>query len=388
MRPHALLSPSSASRWMKCTPSARLEERLPERSSVYADEGTVAHKLGELIILMKLHMIRRDHYKTQLANIKATKYYNRAMQKYCDAYAAYVIAQFNRAKKLDPQAMIFIETNVSTARWIPQGYGTADILIVGHGFLWFIDLKYGEGVPVMAFENKQLMIYALGALDLLDDLVFMIKAVALMIYQPRIGNIDIYETSADDLYAWGEAELAPIASEAFEGKGRFVAGKHCQFCLAKAQCKAHASYHMSLAKLAFGDPATLSDADVVEVLNKYETLVSWARSVAEYALAQAVAGKKWKGYKVVAGRSNRKITDLNKAYKILRKAGYTDKELMKPAALKGITELESLLSAEDFAYYLNKIVDKPYGSPTLVSSKDTRPPYDRNKAAKDTFTNL
>jgi len=340
---HAICSPSSASRWIVCTRSARLEASLPERSSVYADEGTLAHKLGELLILRQLKRIGEQIYKIRLAVIMKGEYYSDAMMEYAQEYCAYVVGRYMRALKVDRNAILFIETELNLRKYVPEGYGTADVLIICKNYIEFIDLKYGQGVPVSAVENKQLMLYGLGAIELGELFFENITTLHLTIYQPRIDNINSWTIDAMVLEDWAENELKERARMAFEGEGEFVPGSHCQFCDAKAQCKAHAKFRMSLAKYAFKDPDLLDDEEIADILTKYQGFVSWAQDVHKWALTQAVAGKQWPGFKLVAGRSHRRIVNVKGAVSALKAAGYKPEEIYKKPVIRGIGELEALL---------------------------------------------
>lgn len=384
MNEHALISPSSASRQLVCTPSARLEATLLETTSSYADEGTLAHLLGELLINRALFRIKRADYEAKLATIKANTYYNVAMLKHCKAYCAHVLMVYNKARSIDKNAVIWIETRVWLNEWIPESFGTADVIIACEGHLWFIDLKYGEGVPVDATDNMQLKIYALGAIYALIGVVFKtIVHISLTIFQPRLDSISTFDTDVVALIKWGLEWVRPRAKLAWEGKGEFVAGKHCQFCRAKPNCAAHAKHHMALAKDTFKEPALLDAVGVAKVLTVYQTLINWARSVHEYALKQALAGKTFPGFKLVVGRSDRVITNKTAAAKRLKAAGYED--FMTEPQLKGITELEKMMGKSDFEHLLGKLIMKPPGAPALVPESDKRKPYSKQGVAKEVF---
>lgn len=383
MKDHAILSHSKAKQWLTCTPSIRLSEKESGRkSSSFADEGNIAHDLGELLILWHLRRIPEKEYKTRLAGLRKNQYYNASMLDYCTGYMSFVIGRYNVIRKKSPHALIFVETKVDTTPWVPEGFGTADVIIICDGFLEFIDLKYGQGVSVYAPENPQLMLYALGAYNLFDW-IYKPDHCSLIIYQPRIDNISTYQTTYLDLMVWAENVVVPQARKAFEGVGEFVPGDHCQFCAVKATCRVNANYRLSMSG-AFKEAPLLTDDEVVEVLMKYKGLVNWAGAIEDYALQKAVNGKQWPGYKLVAARSNRVYANVEKVAAALLKAGYKESNI-KDSTLKGIGDMEKLLGVKDFEKILGKLVIKPNGKPALVSADDPRPEYDRIQDAKKAF---
>lgn len=385
MRAHALLSPSSGSRWLVCTPSARLEDSLPEQSSSYSDEGDLAHKIGALLILRLLRRVKEQNFKIQLAELQRSPYYEKKMLEYCEDYAAYVMEVYAVALKRDRNALIFVETWLDLSKYVPEGFGTADVLIMCNGKVWFIDLKYGQGVPVDSVENKQLMLYGLGALDLSELYVESVEDLSLTIYQPRIDNTSTWETSAFDLELWADTDLKEKAALAFEGKGEYVPGSHCQFCAAKGSCRANAEHKLALAKYEFAKPTLLEPDEIANILDKYEGLINWAKAVKEHALKAALNGTEFPGYKVVVGKSNRYIRDPKEAVKILKTAGYSIEDIYHPLEMRGIQALENLMGKKDFGHYLNELIEKPYGAPALVPLANKGKPYDKSKAAADIF---
>lgn len=384
MAEHAILSPSSGGRWSECTPSARLEATLPERTSTYADEGTLAHSLSELLVKRKLRRIHEEEFNTELAKIEADKHYSSAMLDHCEQFACYVIQVYMTVKKFNRNAQLFTEVKVRMHPIVPESFGTADILICCDGWTVFIDLKYGQGVPVYAEKNKQLLLYALGAMLTFEG-IYDFDKVTMTIYQPRLDTISTWEQSAVEILEWVENDLKPKAKLAWAGEGEFKAGTHCQFCLAKPNCRANANYRMSLVEWGFKDPVLLTPAEIASILPTLDGLINWAGAVKEYALKSALSGISYPGYKVVVGRSNRIIKDANKAIEILREAKFADHKFLK-IELRGITELENKLG-KDFAYYLNDLIKKPNGKPTLVPNSHSGKPYNKIYEAEDLFIN-
>lgn len=371
---HALLSPSSASRWLNCTPSARLEQQFPETTSEYADEGTLAHKLGELLIRQTLKTVEKAQFKSLMKEVEDSKHFDASMENYCEDYAVFVVEQFADAQSRTKDALIFLEHKLDMSEYVPEGFGTGDVVIIADGILDFTDLKYGKGVPVSAVENKQMMLYGLGALRSFDHL-YDIHTVRMTIYQPRIDNISTWEISVEDLKAWAEYELKPKAEMAFKGEGEYKAGNHCQFCKAKATCRTLAEKNLELAVHEFQDPALLTDEQISDILGRIKLFTIWTDAVEAHALTQAVDhGKKWPGYKLVEGRSNRQYKDETAVADVLLKKGFAE-DLIYKKKIIGITEMEKNVGKKQFTELLSDLIIKPAGKPTLVPESDKRPEF-------------
>lgn len=389
MADHAILSPSGASRWLSCTPSARLEQQFPNVSSAAASEGTLAHALGELIIRYRTKKINRAAYNKALENIQASSQYEQAMFDYMDAYAVYVIEQYAMAQAHTLDAVLFLEQRLNLTDYVPEGFGTGDVVIIADGVLDIIDLKYGKGVPVYADNNKQMMLYSLGALREFDYM-YAVHTVRMTIYQPRLDTISTWEISVADLKEWAENELKPKAQLAYNGEGEFNPGEACRFCRAKAVCKANAEYNLQMAKHDFKAPELLGDEDISEILTKADTFLSWIKAVSDHALAEAVNhGKKWPGFKLVEGRSNRTYTDREKIMQVLTTdAAHPVETITEPVSLLPITKLEKAIGKKDFEQYVSPYIIKPAGKPTLVPQSDKRPEYNSTDGAVTDFAEV
>jgi len=381
MSNHAVLSPSSASRWLACTPSARLEALEPYTTSQYADEGTLAHRLADLFINYRLGRILQKDYKKKLALIEKDELYTGEMYDYCEGYAVYVLELFNSLKG----AHIFTEEKVDLSSVVPEGFGTVDIRIVAGDKLYIIDFKYGKGVPVFAAQSAQLKLYALGVYEEMKHL-FNIKNTSLTIYQPRIDNVNTLEIDVASLLIWQRDYVIPRAKLADEGGGEFVPGTHCQFCKIKPKCKALADYNLKLAKSAFVDADLLTPDEIAEILKKEKFFTDWLTAVSDYAADQAINhGVTWPGMKLVEGRSIRQyINETDVALK-LQDAGVKNGDIYKPLAVKGITEMTKALGKADFEKLLSDLVHKPPGKPVLVPETDKRPAYGAAERAKNAF---
>ena len=358
---HAILSASSAHRWLNCTPSVKLCESIEDKSSEYAAEGTEAHELCEYKLKTALGMEADD------PTLKLSRF-NDEMDECATGYASYVLEQVNEASKTCSDPKVLIEQRVDFSRWVPEGFGTADCVIIADGTLRVVDYKHGLGVLVEAEMNPQMMCYALGALELFDAL-YDISKVSMTIYQPRRENISTFEISSEELLTWADKVLKPAAKLAFEGKGEFRCGEWCGFCKAKHRCRARAEENLLMARHEFKLPALLDDIEIEVILSKVDELTSWASDVKDYALQSALGGKSWTGWKLVEGRANRRYTDENEVIKAVCEAGFDPFE----KKVLGITAMQKLLGKTKFEKLLSAYIEKPQGKPTLVPESDKRP---------------
>lgn len=363
MAKHSLLSASASHRWLNCPPSARLCEKYEDKPSEYAQEGTDCHELCAYKVEKALgHRVRNP--------TETLTYYNSEMEDCAEGYCSFVMEQVAEAKKSCADPLVLVEQRLDYSRYvgIEGSFGTGDCVIVSDGLLHIIDYKHGLGVLVSAEKNSQLSCYALGALDLFDG-IYDITEVSLTIYQPRRENISTYTMSKDELLTWADTVLSPTAKLAYDGKGDFKAGDHCQFCKAKANCRKRAEYNLELARYDFEMPAALEDDEVASILTKVDELVSWASDLKEYALQKALSGTKFTGFKVVEGRSNRKYTDEDAVARTVETAGFDPYE----KKLLGITAMSQALGKKKFEELLGGLVYKPPGKPALVPESDKRP---------------
>jgi len=360
-RKHAILSASSSDRWLHCPPSARLCENYEDKGSDYAAEGTDAHTLCEYRLKLALGLPAEDP-------IENLSWYNEEMEDCAAGYVSYVLEQVETAKQVCSDPIVLIEQRVDFSRWVEEGFGTADNIIIADGVLKICDYKHGRGVEVSATENPQMMCYALGALELFDD-IYDIDTVSMTIFQPRRDNVSTYDISKEELYRWADEVLKPAAELAFAGDGNFLCGEWCGFCKAKHDCRARAEANMELAKYDFKLPPLLTDEEIEDVLARVDDLVSWASDIKEYALQQAISGKTWSGWKLVEGRSNRKYTNDAAVAATVTNAGFDPYE----KKLLGVTAMQKLLGKSRFEELLSSLIEKPQGKPTLVPESDKRP---------------
>ena len=302
------------------------------------------------------------------------------MDNYTDGYVEFVLEVIEQAKQACSDPLILIEQRLDFSKYVPDGFGTGDCVIIADGTLHIIDFKYGQGVLVSAEDNPQMKLYALGALDLFDG-IYDIEMVSMTIYQPRRENVSTSIVSKESLYQWAEEVLKPKAELAFAGDGNYCPGEWCQFCRAAVKCRARAEAKMKLATFEFALPPLLSDEEIADILSSIGDLTSWANEIIAYATDEAVNhGKKWPGFKVVEGRSNRKYKDEEAVAEAAKNAGYRD---IYKQSLITITEMEKLMGKSKFNEILGELVMKPPGKPTLVPVSDKRPEMNTSSAKID-----
>ncbi len=375
---HAILSASGASRWMACTPSARLEQQFENKTSEYAAEGTLAHELGELKLKKVLEGLSSRSFNSKLKKIQENKLYTADMPDYVDVYVDTCLERYSEARAKTPDALFKIEQRLDFSKWVPEGFGTGDFVIIADGTMEVCDLKYGKGVPVSADNNKQMMLYALGAISEFSFL-YDIEKVRMTIIQPRLDNISTFEVTVEELLKWAEEFVRPRAELAIKGEGEFFSGDHCRFCRAKAVCRARADKNLELAKYDFQEPPTMDNNDIAYVLSKVDELVSWASDVKEYALEEALKGEEFDGFKVVEGRSNRRWSSEDDVAKVLIAEGFQE-SMIYTRKLDGISKIESAIGKKEVKRLLGEFIIKPVGKPTLVPITDKREPYNPAKA--------
>ena len=365
---HAVLSPSAAHRWLHCTAAPRLEEHVEDKGSSYAEEGTLAHAYCAKHLKEYLSLPTTDEDK-EIAELNDA-YHTGEMDEATAIYRTIVLDKYEKARERVSDAQLLVEVRLDFTQYIPDGFGTADAVIIADGTMEIIDFKYGKGVKVNAANNPQMMIYALGAYQQFS-FEYNISRVQMTIVQPRIDNLSEWSINKFDLLAWATYCLQPKAREAFDGKGHQEPGEWCQFCKVKASCKALADQTFAVIE-EHPDPLLISPEDMAaKVLPMLDTIKTWIKGVDEYTLQQALSGTKYEGYKLVAGRSVRKITDAAQVIAALSQE-YDEAAFMKPRELKSITDLEKICGKKHFNELCADWIDKPVGKPTLVPASDKR----------------
>ena len=413
---HALLSASSSHQWLHCPPSIRLSENIPDEGSVHAKEGTAAHELAALLLDQQFHKSRTKRAFTTARN-KAMKVVGEAAlatkpeaEKWDEekrkkqikaegkAALAHVTEYLDQVQDAcaayGGKPVVYVEQRVGFGQIVPEGFGTCDCIVVapkaeGQWILHVFDYKHGKGIPVDAQDNPQLMLYAWGALAMLEP-IFPIHDIAMTIVQPRINHITHAETTADALLAWGR-EISPIAQRAYEGKGEMQAGSWCQFCRFKQYCRVYAAGMLSLERFDYrnpGDPKKpLTSAELSDALITGVQLVKWLTQLREYAEKLLLNGGELPGWKLVEGRSTRMFADQETAFKLVRENGTTEDMLYERTPIT-LTAVETLLGKKKFNEILKDQIIRAPGKPTLVPESDHRPSLMAGTTAADDFSTL
>ena len=373
-RAHALLSASSAHRWLECPASAVAAEAYPQQDTEFTREGTLAHEVAETIATGVSEQLMKDRQSPGSG-------IDKEMLDCAIGYRDYIEEQ----KKSDT-AHVLLERRVDFSPWVPDGFGTCDCIILQGDTMTVIDYKYGVGVPVSAVDNPQLKLYALGALN--DyGFAFDVDKVEMHIYQPRINNISVENMTVDELMNWAEQTVKPTAKKAAQGKGGYKPGGHCRFCPHGGKCRTltkHCTEFVETHDLRVGVPK-LAPFEVAEVLAMEPVIALWLKRVKEQALTTLLDGGEIPGYKVVEGKlGNRKWSNELQVAEALKAAGYsqedyTETKLLSPAAM------DKAIGKKKVAELLTECIERSPGAPTIAPEHDKRPAYDRLAEAKKDF---
>ncbi|TDQ39203.1 DUF2800 domain-containing protein [Aureibacillus halotolerans] len=370
-RAHALLSASGAHRWLKCTASPSMEKGIKDETSDYAREGTFAHELSELYFAHLYQGMTKRTFNSRLKKMKQNEFYNEEIQDLVDDYVSIVEEHVNDAKaRADTPPTYMFEEKLDLSEYVPESFGTGDVIIYNAGVLEIIDLKAGKGIEVSAEDNPQLRLYALGALAIFD-LVEDVEEVYMTIVQPRLNNVSTEAMKVEDLVKWGTEYVKPRAQIAWDGDGEFDAGDHCRFCKVKHTCRPRSEKYLGIAK-KLTDPNLLKPDEVAEILFQADGLQKWAKDVQDYALDQAQKGQQFDGWKVVEGVSRRKYTDEDEILSVLKANEYEAGKVSETKLLP-ISKLEKAIGKKTVTELIGELVTKPPGKPTLVPESDKRP---------------
>ncbi len=376
---HAVLSASSSHKWLVCTPSARLEEKFPNKTSEYMAEGTLAHEIAEFKVKSYfLEAIPKATYTRRLNKFKKEEHFDNEMLSHTDTYLEFIKGE---AMKTNAKPFIAVEQRVDFSKYVPEGFGTADCILISGDTLQVIDFKYGKGVKVEAEDNPQMKLYALGVLEQYG-MFYNIKYVKMSIIQPRIDNISTYEISIDPLLDWGEKIVKPQAQKAFMGLSEYVQGEHCKFCRAKGACEFRAKENIKVVEEIQSDyNGVLTNGELGEILTKTDGIEQWLKDLRGYALEQLLKGEEIPGWKAVEGKSNRKIVDIDKAFEILEANGYEQAILYEKKPIT-LTQLEKVVGKTKLIQTIGDYIEKPKGAPTLAKESDKRESF-RVSAAEE-----
>lgn len=378
---HALLSPSSAYRWLNCTPSPRLESTLPEKTSSYAEEGVLAHSVCEIYAKKYFKKIKTQEYNKILKKLKTSEYWDNEMLKTAETYVEHLA---ERVMDFQNKPYIDFEVKVDLSKYVPEAFGTCDCIIFGGDTLIITDYKHGKGVPVKAAENPQLKLYALGAIEHYQPIFGgTLKTVEIYIDQPRINSYEHDTHTVDSLIEWG-LSIKSTAHKAYIGVGKYNPGDWCRFCRANGICKAQTDQHLNIFNdfkdNIINNTTTLTPDQISIVLEKGKHLISWYKAVENKSLEMALSGIEIPGWKVVEGKSTRIWADQDKALEKLQTAG-VDEAIIYDRVPKTLAQLEKLIGKTEFKEMVGDLIIKPQGKPVLVTSDDARDTY--NSAVTD-----
>ena len=365
MTAHAILSASGSKRWLSCTPSARLEATLPEQKKAsgsfdHSAEGTLAHSLAEIKLRLQFNQIGHEEYDREIQIIQTSQYYNDDFEANVDNYVLYVRSQIGEG-----DTPLF-EQRVDFSDWVPDGFGTADVVILSKHSIRVIDLKFGKGIPVSAIDNTQLRLYALGAYSKFKEEYPNIKEVSYTIHQPRLDSISSDGTSVHKLVDWANYFVKPKAKKAWSGTGEFLPGEWCQFCRAKATCKARSDFTNEIASLDFRPAPLLTEEEFELVLSRASQLKTYVNDIEAYATQRAIEENVIPiGFKLVVPKGHRKISDFALAETVLVENGFKKEDLyeVKP---KSVPQIEKLGKKGQISSILGDMIVRPDSSPKLV----------------------
>lgn len=350
-------SPSSSSRWTECSGSANLSKGMPNKTNPVTDLGSYFHELSAYKVNRALK--RRCEKPTSVLN-------NEESDEFTDEYESLVMKIVKREMRRDANTKVLVEERVSIDDYIAGTFGTCDLAIISKGKLYVIDAKFGFK-EVSPFMNKQLFIYALGLLSKYGE-AYGIEKVVLGIYQPRIQRcIQAYQTTSKKIIKWGNQVLKVVGMEILEGKGKFKVGDYCGYCPALSHCKKHLEEFVNMQNLVEKDANKLTDDELVQVLEKADSVISFIESVKEYALSQMMEGKEIPNFKIVEGRSINKFIDEEKVVSECSKAGYQD---IFKKSLISVAEMKKLMGKDEFNKILGSLVTRPQGKATLAKITD------------------
>ena len=385
MSAHAILGPSSSKRWLTCTPSAALEATFPPSTSAYAEEGTLAHKIAELMLRKHYFIMKPSTYKVELAKLQKDPLFAPDMMGFVEGYVEQVKEAMTAARNYCSDPKIFLERRLDFSEYVPDGWGTGDVIIISDCQMEVIDLKYGKGVPVDAVDNPQCRLYGLGAVLEYQQL-YDIEFVKMTVIQPRLEALSSETMPVWELLNWAEDFVKPRAAMAASGQGQFVPGDHCMFCRARATCSARSSTALAVQDFTDTPLPLLLPEDFASVLDKLPILEKWVEDFKKEVLRLAITeGLRIPGYKVVEGRSIRVITDPPALATRLIAAGYAPSAIYKKPELQGITELEKLVGKKVLPEMAGELMVKPAGSPKRAPITDKRPEMQSLEAAKLDF---
>ena len=381
-RKHATLSASGSSRWLKCTPSVRLSDGLVKKSSVYANEGTLAHEFADVNLRFINQEITAKQFNDQLADLRTHELYFSGMEDYVEDYVSYVVRAHKENMTVDPGAEMTVEERLDFSHVVPDGFGTGDALLVASEMIEVIDLKFGQGVVVYAEDNSQLMLYALGALRKYE-MLYDIRTIKMTIVQPRRESISSWSITSEKLLDWAETYVRPRAEMANKGEGELVTGDHCRWCPVNKTCSALHGEATKIAQHEFASPKLLPASVIQELYPKIELMRSWLKSLQDHVEQSMVSGDlELEGYKVVESKGRRKWSNEEAVIEALKDMEFEAEEYLN-LKLLGITRIAQLLDTDTFEELIAPHIHRPAGKPKIVKTSDNRPAMGVDQAVED-----
>lgn len=381
-RVNTTLSASGAAKWINCPPSARLEQKFEKDPDTdYILEGNLAHAIGELELRFFNKEFDQKIYNKEIKKLRANRVYFDGIEGEVEKYVDYVKECVSEAGASGATVTLLVEHRLDFTRYVDNGRGIADVLILADNYIKGVDLKFGQGDVVSAKENPQMRLYAVALFEAFD-MVYEFDDVTMAIVQPRRDHIDSETLTPDELIDWASNIAKPAADLAQYGLGDFAAGPWCKRCRAAPMCRTLAEKNKELAAYDFRDPELLSPDELIGIFKQQPMLSDWVKEVAAYVLKRALAGQNWPGFKVVEGRSNRTWTNAETVQSNLIDAGYTEDDFLNKK-MKGIGDIEKLTGKEFFNTYFQDLVIKPTGAPTLAHESDRREAFGIATAKSD-----
>ena len=384
---HAKLSASGSKKWLTCTPSARLEEQFPDEKSDFAAEGSFGHAVFEH--RLNIYLDRAPEHAGEPLIPGWDKYWTQELSDSVGLAVDVAIERIEYARSVCKDPVILLEQRLDFSAWVPEGFGTGDMVIITDTYVEVLDLKMGKGVEISAIDNSQFRLYMLGAFNTYGHL-YDVKTVRGTVLQPRLNNWSSEELTTEELLAWANTIVVPAAKAAWAGEGMFVPGEHCSsgFCRARFTCAARGKASIALAQADFAltDPELLSEDQILAVLDKGSEVAKWINDVQGFALkAAATHGRVFAGMKLVEGRSNRKYSDQDAVAAKLIDADIPEAVIYERSLL-GITAMEEAIGKKKFTELLDGLIVKPAGSPALVPVSDKREAINSTASAISDFS--
>lgn len=374
MRVHAILSASAANRWLACSKSALAESIYPNQDTEYTREGTLAHEIAEAYARQRINQngVPTNVLDSEIEKEKSSDpSYSPEMLRHAENYASYIEEHLS-----SDSDSVLLEQRIDFSEWVPEGFGTADCILLSNDTITVIDYKYGKGVSVSAENNPQMKLYALGALYQYG-LALNISRFVLCIYQPRLDNVSEWSITTEELVLWADNVLRPKAKTAYEGRGRYNAGKHCKFCRHAGRCRALAKTHQTRVKFNgyLRTVEHLTDEEINAILREKKQIEEWLKSVERNALNRILAGETIEGLKLVEGRSDRTWEKPDEVSAVLQTAGYTASAIFEPMTIKTVAQMENLVGKKQLNSLVGDFIVRQPGKPTVTVTEDKRPDF-------------